>query len=164
MSAWEPGISFREMLAYSDYLAQRWLEYFKQHEAALDVNVGGRTGTLRNLVGHIFQVEHFFANLLQDSSASPTGPPSLLESPSLDALAQMHRESMEKLGQYISSADGEMLQANRTLGPVTVSSRKVLAQSLIHSIHHWAQVAMEVRQADFPAQPPQDIIISPTMQ
>lgn len=160
----EPAISFRELLDYTDHLAQRWLAYFKQHETALAIEVGGKTGTLRNLVGHIFQVENFFANfLLHEPSVTPMAPPPSLQDPSLDMLAQLHQESVETLRTYIASANEESLAKKRTLGPVTVSNRKVLAQPLIHSIHHWAQVAMEVRQAGFPAQPPQDIIISPTM-
>lgn len=160
----EPAISFRELLDYTDHLAQRWLAYFKQHEAALEAEVGGKTGTLRNLVGHIFQVESFFANfLLHPPSVTPMAPPPGLDNPSLDMLAQMHQESLAKLKHFIASADQQTLEMKRTLGPVTVSNRKILAQPLIHSIHHWAQVAMEVRQAGFPAQPPQDIIVSPTM-
>jgi uncharacterized damage-inducible protein DinB len=165
MSTAEPAMTFREMLAYTDFLAQRWLNYFKQHEAVLDVEVGGKTGTMRNLAGHVFQVESFFANfLLQEPAVTPTAPPPPLEFPTLDSMAALHRESLEKLGQYIASATEETLRATRTLGPVTVSNRKILAQSMIHSIHHWGQVAMEVRQSGFPAQPPQDIIISPVMQ
>jgi len=44
------------------------------------------------------------------------------------------------------------------------STRKVLAQAALHSVHHWAQVAMEVRQAGFPTEKPQDIIISDVME
>ena len=50
------------------------------------------------------------------------------------------------------------------LGAVTVSERKILTQAVLHSVHHWAQVAMEVRQAGFPTERPQDIIASPVMK
>jgi len=153
------------MLAYSDFLAQRWLEYFKKHEDALDIEIGGKTGNMRNLVGHIFQVENFFANfLLQEPSVTPTAPPPPLQAASLETLSKLHRESLEKLEQFLALANEERLRQTRKLGPVTVSNRKILAQPLFHSVHHWAQVAMEVRQAGFPPQPPQDIIISPVMQ
>lgn len=161
----EPSLRFRELLDYTDYLAQRWLEYFRQHEQALDIEVGGRMQTMRNLVGHIFQVQSFFADLLAHEPATPpTVPPPQMEAPSLETMQRMHQQAMEKLGQYIERASEENLQQKRKLGPVTVSNRKTLAQPLIHSIHHWAQVAKAIRQAGFPAQPPQDIIVSPTMQ
>jgi len=166
MSTTEPAITFREMLAYTDFLAQRWLDYFKKNEAALAVNVGGRCPTLRDLVGHIFQVELFFANLLAQAASAPppTGRPPNLESPSLETLQRMHREAHEKLSGYIASASEETLRQSRTMGPTTASNRKILAQATLHSVHHWAQVAMEVRQAGLPTQPPQDIIISPAME
>jgi len=42
LSVPEPAISLRELFAYSDYLANRWTGYFKEHPAALDVDVGGQ--------------------------------------------------------------------------------------------------------------------------
>src|SRR6516225_9637209 len=60
----EPAISFRELFAYTDYLANRWFAYFSEHETALAINIGGQTGTLRSLVEHIVRVEQFFANRL----------------------------------------------------------------------------------------------------
>jgi hypothetical protein len=59
MSSAEASISFREMFAYTDYLAQRWVKYFHTHPAALEVDVGGKTGKLKTLVGHIFDVKTF---------------------------------------------------------------------------------------------------------
>jgi uncharacterized damage-inducible protein DinB len=35
---------------------------------------------------------------------------------------------------------------------------------VLHGVHHWAQVAMEVRQAGFPTERGQDIIASPVMK
>jgi uncharacterized damage-inducible protein DinB len=165
MSASEPAISFRDLLAYTDYLAQRWLNYFKQNPAALDVEVGGRTPTLRDLVSHIFQVEQFFADLLlQEGAGGTRRPPAIEEKLGVDELGRMHQDALQKLERYIGSANEETLQRTRTLGPVTVSERKTLAQTVLHSVHHWAQVAMEVRQAGFPTERPQDIIASPVMK
>src|SRR5947209_10715638 len=164
MNAPEPSITFRELLAYSDYLAQRWLPYFQQNPAALNVIVGGRTPTLRDLVTHIFQVEQFFADLLLQEGLGATGRPAQVQALELNDLERMHQDAHHKLAQYIETADEETLQKTRRLGPVTVSERKVLAQAVLHSVHHWAQVAMEVRQAGFPPEKPQDIIASPVMK
>src|SRR5262252_11003945 len=102
MSASEPALSFRDLLAYTDYLAQRWLNYFKQNPAALDVDVGGRTQTLRDLVSHIFQVEQFFADMLLQEGAGATRRPSAIEGkPGLDELARMHQDALQKLERYI---------------------------------------------------------------
>ena len=163
MSDRVPSLAFADLLAYTDYLAQRWLNYFESHPDALDVNVGGRTPTLRDLVTHIFQVEDFFSDLLLQEGAGAMRRPEQMPSRSLEELRSMHQGAHKKLAQYIDSTSDEALQRTRTLGPVTVSDRKTLAQAVLHSVHHWAQVAMEVRQAGFPAEKPQDIIASPVM-
>jgi len=164
MSSPEPSITLRELLAYTDYLAQRWLNYFKQNPDALRVDVGGKTGTLHDLVTHIFQVENFFAELLLQAGAGSARPPQKPEALGLEALARLHQEAHDKLARYVGSASNEGLEQTRTLGAMTVSERKILAQAVLHSVHHWAQVAMEVRQAGFPTERPQDIIASPVMK
>ncbi len=159
-----PAISFRDLLAYTDYLAQRWLNYFRQHEKALEIEVGGRTPTLRDLVTHIFQVEYFFSNLLLHEEMTANSRPAHMDVKNLEEAERMHQEAHRNLTQFIGSATEEQLDRTRTLGPVTVSNRKIFAQAVLHSVHHWAQVAMEVRQAGFPAEKPQDIIASPVMK
>ena len=163
MTASEPAISFRDLLAYTDYLAQRWLNYFRQNPKALEIDIGGKTGTLRDLVSHIFQVEQFFANLLLQEGAGSMAPPAKIATPTMEDFERMHQDAHQKLTRYIASANEQTLQQTRKLGPVTVSERKTLTQTVLHSVHHWAQVAMEVRQAGFPAEKPQDIIASPVM-
>jgi len=164
MSDQIPSLAFADLLAYTDYLAQRWLSYFERNPAALEINVGGRASTVGGLVTHIFQVEQFFADLLLQEGTAGMGRPAQIASPPLEELQRMHQDAYRKLKQYIESASEDTLQRTRTLGPVTVSDRKTLAQALLHSVHHWAQVAMEVRQAGFPAETPQDIIASPVMK
>src|SRR5215475_10206077 len=164
MTGHEPSLAFRDLLAYTDYLAQRWLNYFRQNSEALNVNVGGKTGALRDLITHIFQVEQFFADLLLQEGAGSQRPPQKAEAPQLADLERQHQETQQKLTQYMAAADDQRLEKTRTLGAVTVSERKILAQTVLHSVHHWAQVAMEVRQAGFPTERPQDIIASPVMK
>lgn len=161
MTSSEPAISFRELLAYTDYLAERWFSYFERNPVALDVDVGGQIGSLRDLIAHIFMVEQFFSNrLLGDRSPASSKKP---EAPALDDLRRMHRDAHQNLAKYIESASEAHLAEKQDLGPFSASNRKLLAQAVVHSIHHWAQVAMEVRQAGFPAEAPQDIVISPVM-
>ncbi len=164
MSDQVPSLAFADLLAYTDYLAQRWLNYFERNPAAFKVEIGGRTPKLRDLVTHIFQVEDFFSDLLLQDGAGATRRPDQMASKSLEELRGMHQAAHKKLAQHIDSTSEEALQRTRTLGPVTVSNRKTLTQALLHSIHHWAQIAMAVRQAGFPTEPPQDIIASPVMK
>ena len=155
----EPSVSFRELLTYTDYLANRWMNYFQKHPKALNVKVGGRTGTIRNLVNHIFQVEQFFASrLLQKDFAF-----SEMKSPTVEDLFKLHHHAHAELSQYVASASDDDLKRTQNIGIATASSRKILTQVVLHSVHHWAQVAMEVRQAKFPAEKPQDIIMTDLM-
>src|ERR1043166_1086154 len=156
----EAAISFRELLAYTDYLANRWADYFRENSGALDINIGGKTGNLRELVKHIFVVEKFFAYRLLGKE-----PSAKLESPTLDDLMQIHKTAHAQLLDYAATASDEDLRVMQSFGPVNkTSNRKILAQTVLHSVHHWAQVAMEVRQAGFPVTQPQDIIITDVME
>ena len=160
MNTSEAAISFRELLAYTDYLANRWVDYFRGNSGALDINIGGETGSLRELVHHIFMVEQFFANRLLQKE-----PPAKLESPTLNDLIHIHNSAHAQLLNYVTTVAEEELRATRSFGSVCkTSNRKILAQSVLHSVHHWAQVAMEVRQAGFPVGKPQDIIITDVME
>ena len=114
--------------------------------------LAARQPKLRDLVTHIFQVEDFFADLLIAGRRwiAPRRP------------AQMASQSLEELRRHapgrhtrssrniLTSTSEEALQRTRTLGPVTVSNRKTLAQALLHSVHHWAQVAMAGTAGRFP--------------
>ena len=156
----EAAISFRELLAYTDYLANRWADYFRENSGALDINIGGKTGNLRELVKHLFVVEQFFAYRLLGKE-----PSAKLESATLDDLMQIHKTAHAQLLDYAATASDEDLRVMQSFGPVNkTSNRKILAQTVLHSVHHWAQVAMEVRQAGFPVTQPQDIIITDVME
>ena len=159
MSPTEPAISFSELFAYTDYLANRWFAYLAEHEAALALNLGGQTGTLRNLVEHIVQVEEFFASRLlgQEPAEKP-------ENSGLADLLRMHKYAKGKFEAFLDTSDDDELRDIQMLGSRKVSNRKVLAQAALHSVHHWAQVAMEVRQAGFPTGKPQDFILTDVME
>jgi hypothetical protein len=105
MNTSEAAISFRELLAYTDYLANRWVDYFRGNSGALDINIGGETGSLRELVHHMFMVEQFFANRLLENE-----PPAKLESPTLDDLMHIHNRAHAQLLNYAMTAGEEELR------------------------------------------------------
>ncbi len=168
MSAAENGIAFRELLAYSDYLADRWLTYFGANPGAFDIAVGGKTGTVRDLVFHIVMVEQTFARLLHDGQRPD--PPAVIvekakqEPRTVENFARLHREAQEKLTRYAATATDGQLRGLQDFGTRQVSSRKVLTQAALHGVHHWSQIALLVRQAGFPTDRPQDIILTNVME
>jgi uncharacterized damage-inducible protein DinB len=162
------GISFRELLDYTDYLSKRWMQYFSENPAALDVGIGGRTPKVRELVFHLMVVEQTFANLLHDNQ--PPDPPAVAaekaaqEPRTPENLARLHQRAYDKLTKYVASASTVDLDHLERVGPATITRRKILSQVTLHSVHHWAQIAMAVRQAGFPTQKPLDIILTDVME
>jgi len=80
------------------------------------------------------------------------------------SLLQMHKDAKRKFEDFLKASDDEELRGTQMLGSRKVSNRKMLAQAALHSVHHWAQVAMQVRQAGFPTGKPQDIIITDVLE
>jgi hypothetical protein len=147
------------LLAYTDYLANRWVDYFGKNSGALDINVGGKTGSLRELVHHIFMVEQFFANRLLQKE-----PPVKLESPTLDDLIHIHKAAHAQLLNYVTTVGGSVesdsivwtcLQNfepknSRAVGPAQRASLGPRGDGS--------------PQAGFPVGKPQDIIITDVME
>jgi len=156
MSQPEPCIPFRVLFAYTDQLAKRWFAYFAAHPAALDIDIGGQTGSLGNLVAHIVQVEAFFA--------APQAPPRVERNqPEWADLQRLHEDAVARFEGFLGRCTEADIDATVAFGSRSVSRRKMLTQAALHSVHHWAQVAMAVRQAGFPAEKPQDFILSDVM-
>jgi len=161
VSSRQPGVSFHELFAYTDWLAQRWFAYFEENPAALDIDIGGRTGTMRELVLHISRAEDNLTRMLRDE---PRDSERNVEG-AIGAIRAYHEETREKLTDFMSQMSETTLnQQVGFYGGRTASKRKVLTQIFLHCVHHWAQVAIEVRQAGFPALTPQDIILTDVME
>jgi len=161
VSSRQPGVSFHELFAYTDWLAQRWFAYFEQNPAALDVEIGGRTGTLRELVLHISRAED---NLIRILKNEPRDNERSVEG-SVSALLAFHHDNHGKLAEFMSQMTEMTLNEQvEFYGGRKASKRKILTQIYLHCVHHWAQVAIEVRQAGFPTSTPQDIILTDVME
>ena len=76
----------------------------------------------------------------------------------------MHKDAKRKFEAFLRASDDEKVRGTQMLGSRKVSNRKMLAQAVLHSVHHWAQVAMQVRQAGFPTGKPQDFIITDVLE
>jgi uncharacterized damage-inducible protein DinB len=162
MNTPDAGVSFRELLAYTDYLAQRWLTFFSEHPDALQVPAGGGTPTVGDLVDHVFLVEEVFSSFLLDGTAAPEeGTAGEITA---EAFRRRHQEAFRKFGAYLDSASDTDLRTKKRFSRFEASPRKLLTQSILHSVHHWAQIAMLVRRAGFDAGRPQDLILTDVME
>jgi len=164
MNAPSPGISFIELLAYVDYLASRWLTFFRQHPEALELEMGGDTRTIADLILHLIETEEVFARFLyerQPPEAFPARAPN--EGKAADNFLRRHDKAVNEIASFLAGASEGELREKKTFGPLEASQRKLLAQAMLHSVHHWAQVSMLMRRAGFDAGRPQDLILTDVM-
>jgi uncharacterized damage-inducible protein DinB len=158
------SIEFQALLAYNHADAERWHAYFVQHPDALEIEVGGRTPKVRNLVAHIFEVESFFAAELE---APGSGTFHSLDPDSVEEMFARHEEAHGVVARYLETVNEQEMQKTHCFPrrpEYKFSSRKLLAQFMWHGINHWGQIAMLIRRAGLETGPPHDIITSSVLQ
>lgn len=142
----DDGIRFEVLLAYTEAEHAKWRQFFVLQPEALDLpcDVAG-SGTIRELVFHIFAVNLNFAHMLlglerPDFKALPHA--------TLDELYAIDEEGTRKLHSFLKEARPEDWSAKASLGFVKldVTKRKMLTQAMLHGVHHRAQLATALRQ------------------
>ena len=143
-------------------MAQRWLTFFGEHPEALQVPAGGGTPTVGDLVDHVFLVEEVFSSFLRDG----VGPPEKGSAGEIavETFRRRHLEAYRKFTEYLDAAGDAEVSAKKKFSRFEASPRKLLTQSILHSVHHWAQIAMLVRRAGFDFGRPQDLILTDVME
>lgn len=147
----EDGVSFRELLAYTDAETERWYAWMReQGPEVLDTPIGeGNRATVREMIGHVFAAELRYAQRLLGRPATPYDQ---LDTGTLESLWRIHRDARSALRAYLDQRSAgererEMTFDTRTLGPLTASAHKVTVHVFMHGIRHWAQIATALRQA-----------------
>jgi len=142
----EDGIRFTEFLAYTEQENHRWKEWFREHPHALALPCDIAGGpTVRELVFHIFVTDLYFAHRisgheLPDFKALPHA--------TLDELFAIGEEAAGRFHKFMEIAFPKDWDEILTLGFAnrTASRRKMMAQALLHGVHHRAQLAAVLRQ------------------
>ena len=157
------GISFEELLDYTEQESQKWKEFFRARPAAFDIATDiQRAGNVRALVVHIFQAELYFGY-----RALGLKMPSFDRMPeaTVDEVFAVGAAARAKLREFILKATPEELEGTVDMERVgKVSRRKMLVQALTHSMRHWAQLATELRRAGYPTDWVHDLIMSPAIR
>jgi uncharacterized damage-inducible protein DinB len=157
------GITFTELLDYTDDETRRWKEFFQKNPAALDVatDVQG-VKTVRELVTHIFMAELVFGNGVLDE---PRPDFEKVPKSTLDEIFAIGDDARKKMRAFLSHADDWQLGEVVSFGRAgDVSRRKMLIQALTHGMRHWAQVATELRRAGYPTDWVHDLLMSPAIR
>ncbi|HET7464629.1 MAG TPA: DinB family protein [Longimicrobium sp.] len=158
------GLSFRELMAYTDEETRRWEAWFRDAgPAALQVSMGeAKWSTVGGLIYHVFMVERRYAERLLGESVTPYAdqPPA-----EVDELFAVHREGRSRLERYVANARpeewGEVITFETiSAGTLSASKRKVVAHALMHGVRHWAQIATALRQAGHGEQWMHDVLMS----
>ena len=159
----DPGISFSDLLSYNADETGHWKRFFAAHAAALDLacDVAGAS-SVRKLLHHIFATELFFANRVLDQ---PKVDYDKLPHESLDELFAIHTEAHRQFHEFLAQATAEDWSIPVSLGvrDFKASKRKMVAQAVLHSVHHRAQLATFLRQRGFKQDWTHDLIASKVM-
>jgi uncharacterized damage-inducible protein DinB len=98
----DAGISFTELLQYTDEETQHWKQWFAEHAEALDRPCDiAKAGTVRQLLLHIFATELHFAARVNDL---PRIDRAELPSGTLDELFGVHDDACRGFREFFSRA------------------------------------------------------------
>ena len=147
-----------ELVAYTNDQRKKWNRWFVANPQAMSVPAQrqGRFPTVRSLIDHIFLVERRHLKRLtgQTPLADETGVADT-DVAGLFAFGNAVREDLVQYTRSLSEGDAKTLRQFDVRGQRTaMTSRKLLFHILIHSIRHWAQVAVALRNAGH--EPPGD--------
>src|SRR5687767_14557342 len=94
------GISFRELLAYTDAETERWRAWLQeQGPEVLEVRIGeGTRETVRDVIGHVFAAELRYAQRLL---GRPVAGLDQLDLTTLDALWRIRHAARSTLQAYL---------------------------------------------------------------
>ena len=161
--AFDPSVSFRDLLNYNNDEMLAWAEWLREHHAAQEVPVGGKAGTVLGLYAHVAAAEIFL--LARVKGATPD-PADYTVARTVDEAFAMHRRAQAGLEGYVERMTEEELGTIVEFpvrADLAVSRRKVLVQAIMHGVHHRAQMAMALRQAGMPRDRMNDYILSPVV-
>ena len=159
----DAGISFAELLHYTEDETQQWKQWLAEHPEALDRPCDiAKAGTVRKLLLHIFAAELHFARAVNDL---PRLDWEKLPSSTLDELFGVHDEACAKFNEFFSRAQASDWNEIKDLGfrDLKASRRKMVSQALLHGVHHRAQLATFLRQQGFEGLWLHDLILSKVM-
>ena len=142
------GLSGEELLAWNDATFSNWMELVERHPEVMAVacDVYG-VSNVGELLHHVVLVELRYAQRLmgQTETAYEDVPVSV------DGIRSAHGGMVERvrelLGDVAYEWESTIRFQTRSAGVMVTSRKTVLIHALMHSIRHYAQAAMLVRQA-----------------
>jgi uncharacterized damage-inducible protein DinB len=147
------SITLDELLSWTAEERAKWLPWFSDNPAALDVEVqpGGRFPTVASLLEHIFLVEVRHTRRLQRLDLPGHSGVDIGDVDGLFGYADRGRQAVHD---YVATLTADEAAAPREVvvqsgGSFSMTPRKLLFHMALHEVRHWAQIASAVRFAGF---------------
>jgi uncharacterized damage-inducible protein DinB len=161
------AFTFQEMLAAQQVEFAKWEHWLLQQPASLlDLPLDAAKGEdLRSVLSHIFVVELYFGQSLNDRRDFNAPVDDLLSLPSqtFDDLFAVHQRGVALLEQWAANATLEDTAKILVRGELRVSKKKCFIQVMEHTVRHFAQTAMALRQTGHPTDWLHDFIFNSSM-
>ena len=159
------GLSFDDLLEYTDWQRGKWRAFFRANEEALSLGIGdhgdGRFTTVGGVVKHIFGAELRYVQRLE---GEPLSDLATLPSDQVEALFNQGVETRRRLKLLLTTMAADQWEMPRQFTVlsyhVTATPKKIVAHTLMHEVRHWAQLATVCRMCGHAADA-QDLLASP---
>ncbi|MGI9175034.1 MAG: DinB family protein [Rhodothermales bacterium] len=141
---------FTELFRYNDWATRRIIDALEETEA--DVREGDALAHACRLLGHLVRAQEVWLGRIQET-ADATLP--IWEETDVRTAAERSEASTKAWLDFLSSSTASDFAAdvryqNSKGQPFTNTLRQIAAHVINHSTHHRAQIALLLRQADFP--------------
>ena len=167
MSTTALAFTFSEMIAAQEVELARWEQWFLNQPATLlDLPLDLAKGeNLRSVLFHVFVVELYYGEPLNDlrDANAPVADLATLPRESFDDIFAVHRRGFGLLKQWVEHATPEDAAKVLVRGDFRVSKKKCFIQVMEHTVRHFAQLAVALRQAGHPTDWMHDFIVNPSM-
>jgi uncharacterized damage-inducible protein DinB len=150
-----PGLSFEDLLAYTDWQRRHWFEWMRQQDrAVLQVSTGpggdGRFQRIGDVVRHIFSAERRYVDRLSNRPITDTAT---IPTDNLELLFQFGEQSRHEFSAFLTALPAESWDAPIEMqlmnNSLAASPKKIVAHVFFHEIRHWAQIATLLRLNGF---------------
>ncbi len=167
MSTTALAFTFPEMIAAQEVELANWERWFLNQPATLlDLPLDVAKGKdLRSALSHVFMVELVFGealNGLRDPNASPADLFALPKETVADLFA-LHHRGFGLLKQWAEHATPEDAVKIFVRREISASYKKCFIQVMEHTVRHFAQIAVALRQAGHPTDWTHDFLFNPSM-